>query len=297
MITSLARRLKLMGVIWLGSGAMLIAWGALGLLDISWTQLLPLRFPDPVTNLFQRLHIQPWTGMTAVAMGLLLLVSGWGLVRRYSWTQILMTVTHLLLTVFALAGWIAVYALQRDPLTRWPLGPVIFLAVAIINGGLVLFINSIGTTEALSWLPLQTVHMVPLQCEFCGSTLDPQTGLCPVCEALPETSPELQVLELPKARLIGEDGTQFLISPGQKTFIGRGSMQNDINLSNPTVSRQHAWIEYIEGRFVLNAMDDSNGTFVNDTMIRQEVLSHGDQVCFGRARFEFLIGNEGELVL
>jgi pSer/pThr/pTyr-binding forkhead associated (FHA) protein len=36
-------------------------------------------------------------------------------------------------------------------------------------------------------------------------------------------------------------------------------------------------------------MNDSNGTFVNDEQIRQHTLSNGDQVCFGRAKLEFLI--------
>ena len=292
---SFAQRLKLMGGIWLGLGTITIAWGVLSLSDISWTQIEPVRFSEPLTNFLDILHIQPWTEITGAAIGLLLMVSGWGLVQRRSWTQMLMTVTHLMLTACALAGWIAVYVLQRDPLTRWLPGPVILLAVAVINGGLVLFANGIGTTEALSWLPLRTAHVMPLKCEFCGSTLDPQTGICPECENLREISPH--ALELPKARLIGQDGTQFWIAPGQKTFIGRGSTRNDINLSNPTVSRRHAWIEYVQDGFVLNAMNDLNGTFINNTRIRRKALSDGDQICFGRARFEFLIGKKEEIVL
>ncbi|MBN1580438.1 MAG: FHA domain-containing protein [Anaerolineae bacterium] len=287
-----ARRLKLIGEIWLGLGTIVIVWGALYLFGISWDKMLPFRFSDLATNLFGTLHIQPWTELMAIAIGLLLIVSGWGLVQRYSWTQMLMIVTHLLLTVFALVGWIAVSVLQRNPLTRWPSGPVIFLVVAIVNGGLALFINGMGATEALSWLPLQTVHITPLKCEFCGSALDLQTGTCPECETIPEISPEPQALDLPKARLIGQDGTEFWVTSSQKTFIGRGSTRNDINLSNPTVSRRHAWIEYKKGRFVLNAMSDSNGTFINNALVRRGALSDGDQVRFGRDKFQFLIGKE-----
>jgi pSer/pThr/pTyr-binding forkhead associated (FHA) protein len=36
-------------------------------------------------------------------------------------------------------------------------------------------------------------------------------------------------------------------------------------------------------------MDDSNGTFINDTKIRKHILDDGDQVRFGRAKLAFHI--------
>ena len=69
-------------------------------------------------------------------------------------------------------------------------------------------------------------------------------------------------------------------------------MQNDINLSNPTVSRRHAWIECENGWFVLNAVDDSNGTFINNALVRRGVLKDGDQIRFGRATFRFQVDKE-----
>ena len=71
-----ARRLKLIGEIWLGLGTIIIVWGALYLFGISWTKMLPFRFSDPAANLFDTLYIRPWTEVTAIAIGLLLIVSG-----------------------------------------------------------------------------------------------------------------------------------------------------------------------------------------------------------------------------
>lgn len=98
------------------------------------------------------------------------------------------------------------------------------------------------------------------------------------------------VQEHPRARLIDmDDDTEFQLEAGKKTLVGRGIVRNDINLNNPTVSRHHAQIEYHESRFVLTAMDDANGTFVNNALIRQRTLNDGDEIRFGRVRFRFLI--------
>jgi len=66
-------------------------------------------------------------------------------------------------------------------------------------------------------------------------------------------------------------------------------MHNDLNVNNPTISRRHAQIEYQEGHFVITALQDSNGTFVNEERVRQQTLNNGDKVRLGRARFQFVI--------
>ena len=85
------------------------------------------------------------------------------------------------------------------------------------------------------------------------------------------------------------NGSNFWLDPSQHTRIGRGLSGNDINLSNPTVSRQHAQIEYSEGEYAITALQDSNGTYINDSRIRQRALRDGDEVRFGRVRFRFMI--------
>jgi pSer/pThr/pTyr-binding forkhead associated (FHA) protein len=151
-----------------------------------------------------------------------------------------------------------------------------------------LFLSGVGVTEALSWLPLRTTPLIPLRCEFCGTPLDPRTSRCPHCEALPDVSAQEKGLLPPEAILLSlVDETRFDVKPDRTTVVGRGSTRNDVNLSNPTVSRHHAQISYEQGRYVLTALRDLNGTFVNDSLIRKRVLEEGDEIRFGRARFRF----------
>jgi pSer/pThr/pTyr-binding forkhead associated (FHA) protein len=38
---------------------------------------------------------------------------------------------------------------------------------------------------------------------------------------------------------------------------------------------------------MLVALRDLNGTFINDSLIRERALQNGDEIRFGRARFRF----------
>jgi pSer/pThr/pTyr-binding forkhead associated (FHA) protein len=90
--------------------------------------------------------------------------------------------------------------------------------------------------------------------------------------------------------LVGtSDEREFFVTPEHPVTIGRGSTQNAINLNNPTVSRRHAEIVFQKGHYVLKALDDRNGTFVNSARVRQQTLHHGDEVRFGRASYQFRI--------
>lgn len=285
--------LRVIGMVWLVVGIVGVVWGSLHLLAIPLESTLPLHLSGPIKHFWEAFHIYPWTEMTALTIGILLIIAGWGASHRYSWTQTLMLSVHLLLAVYALVGWMTAQTLQKNLQTRWPLGTTLFLSLVVLNGGIALFLGSLGITEVFSWLPLQTVSMAPSKCEFCGTALDLQTGACPKCEAIAEISPKQTTPAVCRAQLIDlKEGTQFWIEPVQKTYIGRGSAQNDINLNNPTVSRRHAWIEYKDSHYVLNAMHDSNGTYINNALIRHRALNHGDEVRFGRASFQFLIVNE-----
>jgi hypothetical protein len=225
-----------------------------------------------------------------VLIAVFFLAAGWGLIRRYRWVQTVMVPAHLMFMLYAIVGWIAAFLVQsRSPL-EWT-GISVLLAILILaNGALALFMNSTGATEALSWLPLRTTPLVPLKCEFCGTPLDPGSSRCPQCEAVPETAHQNGAHRPASAKLIGVlDNVEFRIDPDQATMIGRGSTRNDVNLSNPTVSRHHAQIIYEAGHYVLTALRDLNGTFVNDTLVRKRPLNDGDEIRFGRSRFRFLM--------
>ncbi|MBN1937741.1 MAG: FHA domain-containing protein [Anaerolineae bacterium] len=251
------------------------AWLALGAIAMVWSTWAWLN------------HIAktPWTALPGLALGLAACVNGVGLLSKQGWAQGLAATTHALLAVYAFAALPLAYA---APQIQWLTG-----ALWLVGPGnviLALLMSNAGVSEALSWLPLQTVYVQTLRCEFCGAPLDPQTETCPHCEAIPDIVREHLEPRQPRASLVNDEiGVQFPIAPAGKTCIGRGLNQNEINLNNPSVSRNHAWIEYQDGHFVLYASDDANGTFVNEQRVRQHELSDGDRVRFGRTQFRFVI--------
>jgi hypothetical protein len=62
--------------------------------------------------------------------------------------------------------------------------------------------------------------------------------------------------------------------------IGR-EHDNNIELKDPEVGRYHARILYERGRFVLEDLESSNGTWVNGEQIEQIILKNGDKIKIG----------------
>jgi pSer/pThr/pTyr-binding forkhead associated (FHA) protein len=72
-----------------------------------------------------------------------------------------------------------------------------------------------------------------------------------------------------------------------KMNIGRAP-DNQIVLTDPTVSRHHAWIREQEGSFLVFDIGSANGTFVNDERVEApRVLENGDTVRFGEVDLVF----------
>jgi hypothetical protein len=272
--------LRLLGGIWFGLGALALLWGLVVLFPFAAAWV-----PVP-TGLWAPLYISPWLEGTAIAVGLFGIVVGHALVRRRSWAQTLLVPAHMLLALYAAIGWIAAQLSIMRATGGWSAEPLlIYLPLIVLHAGLALGLGGQRATEALAWQSLRTAPLIPTRCEYCGSLLDPETGRCPQCDLAPSLEQEVPP---PRARLTSiSDGETFWVSAGRATLIGRGLSDADISLGNPTVSRQHAQIAYREGHYVLTALHDSNGTFINDTLVRQRILRDGDEVRFGRARFRF----------
>jgi pSer/pThr/pTyr-binding forkhead associated (FHA) protein len=96
------------------------------------------------------------------------------------------------------------------------------------------------------------------------------------------TSDEQEADEQPTSR-IPEDA--FIIVDGIKVIplnqplirIGR-RVENNLVLDDPRVSRSHAELRAINGRYVLFDLNSTGGTFVNGVRITQTVVYPGDVI-------------------
>ncbi len=92
----------------------------------------------------------------------------------------------------------------------------------------------------------------------------------------------------------------FLIVNGLATFpldqpvinIGRDP-SNQLHLEDRRVSRLHAQLRLVQGRFVIFDLDSKGGTFVNDVAVTSHVLSAGDVILLGGVPLVY--GQEGDV--
>lgn len=87
------------------------------------------------------------------------------------------------------------------------------------------------------------------------------------------------------AEAVREQARQITFGEKTKIQIGR-DRSNDVVLDTPTVSRFHAQVERVGQRYRLRDYRSSNGTFVNDERIQEEVwLKPTDTIRIGPYRF------------
>src|SRR5918995_495896 len=88
---------------------------------------------------------------------------------------------------------------------------------------------------------------------------------------------------MPDARLEVHDSLGRRPVPIDKPVftIGRRS-GNDLHLMGSDVSRDHAEIAQVAGKFLVRDRGSRYGTFVNGTQINEHPLSHGDRIQLGR---------------
>ncbi|GAA4862716.1 hypothetical protein GCM10025787_54950 [Saccharopolyspora rosea] len=84
-------------------------------------------------------------------------------------------------------------------------------------------------------------------------------------------------------------GTGFAVT-APRTTIGR-DRASDVVVDDATVSRYHAELHHEGGRYVLRDGGSLNGTYVNRIPVQEAaVLSDGDEIWIGKARFTFRTG-------
>jgi len=81
-------------------------------------------------------------------------------------------------------------------------------------------------------------------------------------------------------------GRQYRLGP-ERLLIGR-LHRSDILIEDSSVSREHAAIERKDGRFILEDLKSTNGTFINGESVDVRILSHGDKIRVGNTVLQFI---------
>jgi Nif-specific regulatory protein len=81
----------------------------------------------------------------------------------------------------------------------------------------------------------------------------------------------------------------------EEIAIGRDPA-NQICLNDPLVSRRHCVLRQSVNSFLLQDLDSSNGTSINDVPVRERLLAHGDRIKIGATHFLY-ISPESEAVV
>lgn len=83
--------------------------------------------------------------------------------------------------------------------------------------------------------------------------------------------------QIPQNAFLIVDGSEII--PLKKALVTIGRMDdNDIVISNAHVSRYHAQMRAMNGRYVLVDLDSTGGTSVNGKRIQQRILHPGDVI-------------------
>jgi hypothetical protein len=83
---------------------------------------------------------------------------------------------------------------------------------------------------------------------------------------------------------------------GQSLTIGR-LPDNTVIIDNPAVSAHHARVFWDGAHYIVEDLDSTNGTFVNDRRVIRHELQEGDAVLVGKHKLVYDHMAEGELVL
>ncbi|OGW51422.1 MAG: hypothetical protein A2Z50_01995 [Nitrospirae bacterium RBG_19FT_COMBO_42_15] len=71
-------------------------------------------------------------------------------------------------------------------------------------------------------------------------------------------------------------------------ILGRGE-GSDIIINDPEVSRKHSAIDIYENKFVIRDLESTNGTYLNDTRIKEDLLKEGDRIRIGNTLLTFVV--------
>ena len=85
----------------------------------------------------------------------------------------------------------------------------------------------------------------------------------------------------------GLDGRQMTTLDGDRLTIGKNNENDLVIAGDPSVSRLHAVLERIGGRWTIRDLSSMNGTLVNGVPVKEHVLHDGDELAVGATKMRF----------
>jgi diguanylate cyclase (GGDEF)-like protein len=85
------------------------------------------------------------------------------------------------------------------------------------------------------------------------------------------------------------------VALGTASFEMGRSSKNDLFIDQESISRHHARITFDGTHYWVADLGSTNGTYVNDEVIREQRLRDGDQVRVGRSILKFMTGENIEM--
>ncbi len=83
--------------------------------------------------------------------------------------------------------------------------------------------------------------------------------------------------EVPEEAYLVVDGVKVIPLTQAVVSIGR-RVENTVVLDDPRISRNHAQLRAVKGRYVLYDLDSTGGSFVNGVRVTQSLLYPGDVI-------------------
>jgi pSer/pThr/pTyr-binding forkhead associated (FHA) protein len=128
-----------------------------------------------------------------------------------------------------------------------------------------------------------------LRCAICGNENREGSFFCGQCGA------KLHFMGMPPAYLVnmsaGDNGKRFPIS-SRVSYIGREDL-NQVIIPNDAISKKHAKLTFADGKFYIEDLASSNGTFLNGTRVHtRTVLRNGDLIRLGAIIVKFEVSKQ-----
>jgi pSer/pThr/pTyr-binding forkhead associated (FHA) protein len=89
---------------------------------------------------------------------------------------------------------------------------------------------------------------------------------------------------------VSYEGQLFPVTK-DRFVIGRGKNASDLTIKDPNVSRQHALIEFSDGRYYIVDMGSTNGVEFRGQKVQRKAIEDGDVFRVCEHELTFLFGS------